>query len=57
MKAGRLIESFTLLPSITINWMNWAGERHYSVQIAWLWWYINTYKSPDEIMNDYIKRI
>lgn len=57
MKVGKLIESFVPFPSISINWMWFAGEPHYSVQIAWLWWYISTYRSVDEIVDREIKKI
>ena len=57
MKVGKLVESFALLPSISINWMWFDGERHYSVQFAWLWWYLSTYKTPQEIVDNYIDRI
>ena len=57
MKVGKLIESFVLLPSISIDWMWFNGERHYSVQFAWLWWYISTYKTPQELIDDYIEKI
>ena len=57
MKVGKLAESFALLPSIGIDWMRFNGERHYSVQIAWLWWYISTYKTPQELIDDYIEKI
>lgn len=57
MTVGKIIEGFELLPSISINWMTFAGERHYSLQFAWLWWYLSTYKTPQEIVDKYIDRI
>lgn len=50
MKAGKLIESFVIFPSLNINWMttNWVrtGEyrKIYDIQFAWLFWYISTSK-------------
>lgn len=57
MKIGKIIEGFSLLPSISINWITFAGERHYSLQFSWLWWYLSTYKTPQEIVDKYIDRI
>ena len=57
MKIGKIIEVFALLPSIDINWMWFAGERHYSLQFTWLWWYLSTYKTPQEIVDKYNDRI
>lgn len=57
MKIGKIIEGFSLLPSISINWMTFGGERHYSLQFAWLWWYLSTYKTPQELVDKYIDRI
>ena len=57
MKIGKIIEGFSLLSSISINWMTFAGERHYSLQFSWLWWYLSTYKTPQEIVDKYIDRI
>lgn len=57
MKVGRIIEGFCVLPSLSINWMYFCGERHYSIQFAWLWWYISTYKSQMEIVDREIKKI
>lgn len=57
MKIGKLSGLFCVLPSITIEWIYFFGERHYSVQISWLRWYVTTYKTPDEIINNYIKKI
>jgi hypothetical protein len=48
MKAGKLIESFVIFPSLNINWMttNWVktGEyrKIYDIQFTWLFWYIST---------------
>lgn len=58
MKIGRIIEGFCVLPSLSINWITFYGEeRHYSIQFAWLWWYISTYKSPLEILDREISKI
>ena len=48
IKVGKLIESFVILPSLSINWMttNWVrtGEYKtiYDIQFAWFKWYIST---------------
>lgn len=48
MKAGKIVEGFSIFPSLTINWMttNWVktGEyrKIYDIQFAWLFWYIST---------------
>lgn len=57
MKIGRIIEGFSVLPSLSINWITFCGERHYSIQFAWLWWYISTYKSQMEIVDREISKI
>ena len=58
MKFGKIIEGFCILTSIAINWMVFCGERHYSLQFAWLWWYIQFgADTQQEIVNKYINRI
>lgn len=57
MKFGKIIEGFALLPSVDINWLWFAGKRHYSLQFAWLWWYFSTFKEPQEIVDRYIGKI
>lgn len=42
MKAGKLVEEFTFLPSITLSWYWWNNKRHYYLGAAWLFWYITT---------------
>ena len=44
---GRLVEGFTFLPTINLNWATLQVNnklpgnynRYYDVQFAWLWWY------------------
>lgn len=57
MKIGRIIEGFSVFPSLSINWDTFCGERHYSIQFSWLWWYISTYKSQLEIVDREISKI
>ena len=57
MKIGRIIEGFSVFPSLSINWDTFCGERHYSIQFSWLWWYISTSKSQLEIVDREISKI
>lgn len=57
MKVGRLAESFCILPNLAINWRWFMGDLHFDIQFAWLFWYISTYKTDDELINKGIKRI
>lgn len=40
ISGGRIIEGFSIIPSININWM-WVNDhtKIYDVQFAWLFWY------------------
>jgi hypothetical protein len=42
MKIERIDEGFAILPSISLNWVTWHGERHYYLIFAWLFWLKNT---------------
>lgn len=44
MEAGRVIEGFEFLPSISLGWYYWNNRRHYYLSAAWLFWYITTLK-------------
>ena len=38
---GRLVECFTLLPSITYSWMQTYTSKAWEIQFAWLFWYFS----------------
>lgn len=40
VKFGRIIEGFSLLPCININWIRVENKTYHDVQFAWLFWYI-----------------
>lgn len=44
MKIERIIDSFVILPNVSINWMMHKGKRYYYLTIAWLFWFIDTLK-------------
>lgn len=49
MSYGWLVEGFSILPSLNINWMHVKESRDskkmkkiYDIQFTWFWWYIST---------------
>lgn len=42
MTTGKIGEGFNLLPSISINWYSFKGEKHYYLFLSWLFWYVST---------------
>lgn len=36
---GRIIEGFTFLPTINLNWGTFENKKHYDIQFAWFYWY------------------
>lgn len=46
---GHVVESFTFLPSININWIYINKKRIYDVQFAWFFWYISTNNIVNEL--------
>lgn len=57
MKFGRIVGGFEILPRVSVNWMTFCGERHYSLQFAWLWWYVSTFRTQQQIVDRYIDNI
>ena len=39
--SGKIVEGFSFIPSIDLNWMTLTDKRHYDVQFSWLKWYFN----------------
>lgn len=39
IKGGKLIESFTFLPGISLAWMTIDGKTYYDLQFSWFSWY------------------
>jgi len=46
---GWIVEGFSILPSLNVNWMHIKEsndskklKKIYDIQFAWLWWYIST---------------
>lgn len=37
---GRIIESFSVLPTVNVHWMRTEDKTYYDVQFAWLFWYV-----------------
>ena len=55
IKVGRLIESFCILPSLNINWINTLNSNRkkfvFDIQFAWFLWYISTNNISNELEN------
>ena len=53
IKVGRLIESFCILPSLNINWINTLNSNRnkfvFDIQFAWFLWYISTNNISTEL--------
>lgn len=51
IEKGTIIEGFEFIPSISLSWVTYmknhrtkqrfVTKRHYFLQFAWLFWYIN----------------
>ena len=39
ISGGWIVEGFSILPSINVNWMTVREGKCYDVQFAWLFWY------------------
>ena len=37
---GKIIEGFSFIPNVNLNWMTLDGCRYYDIQFAWLFWYV-----------------
>ena len=37
---GWIVEGFTFIPSITLNWATIENKKYYDIQFAWLYWYL-----------------
>ena len=49
MKYGWIVDGFSILPSLNINWMHIKDDKDknkikkiYDIQFDWLFWYITT---------------
>lgn len=40
IKFGKIIEGFSILPSINVNWMRTDKKTYYDLQFTWMFWYI-----------------
>ena len=37
--SGKIIEGFSFIPNVNLNWMTLNGCRYYDVQFSWLRWH------------------
>ena len=39
ISCGKIIEGFSVFPSVSVNWATLENKKYYDIQFAWLYWY------------------